>query len=237
MCIFCPGEPPEKVASKGAKGQQYGLYLSYQNNPNNFALPLKDACCTEPCCCIISGLGTPCGFTACWARSRVLETYYQGAQDFTCFQGYIPSICCVPVGDACSCCNGSMAGVCFEGCCCPVLSLSIARIHLMNTKGIRPDPCDYQIIQFANFLQLLSCIFDIVAIFVEAARDAALILDLIADFVTYSVGGCMGAQVYHETNKDKKNGNVTVQGTAVGQPPVAVARPVGGPVMSEMMER
>ena len=202
------------------------LYLSYQNNPNDFALPLKSACCTEPCCCLLSGCGAPFGCTACWARNKVLETYYRGVEDFTCFQGYINNICCVPLDG----CPKGQFGMCLEGCCCPMISLSIARIHLMHTKGIKPDPCDYQIIQCSNFLQLLSCILDIVAIFVEAARDAAFIFELIADLFTYSVAGCMGAQVYHETNKDKGSGNPVIQGSVVG-------RQVGGPVAVEEMER
>ena len=41
-----------------------------------------------------------------------------------------------------------------QGCCCPVFSISIARLHLMDSKRIRPDPWDYQIIAFSNCLQV-----------------------------------------------------------------------------------
>ena len=62
---------------------------------------------------------------------------------------------------------------------------------------------DWQIIQCSNFLQLLSCIIDIIAAFVPDLRDLALVIDLIADLFTLSVAGCMGAQVYHEIKNDK----------------------------------
>jgi len=233
MCILCPSEPPAKVSAKGSKGAQYGMYLAAQNNPNQFALPLKDACCTEPLCCIAGGCGAPCGCTSCWSRKAVLDTYYKGMDDFTCFQGYFDNICCcIKPSTMCACLNGSPVGLCLEGCCCSMLSVSVARIHLMSTKGIRPDPCDYQIIQCSNFLQLISCIFDIAAMFFDPLREAALILDIIADLFTYSVMGCMGAQIYHEVNKDKGAGKPIVQGQAVAQPIHA-----GGPVFAESMER
>merc|ERR1712224_1178493 len=41
-----------------------------------------------------------------------------------------------------------------------------------------------------------------IAIFVEEAREAANIVDLIADLVTLSVAGCMGAQINHEIKTD-----------------------------------
>jgi len=247
MCFFfCPETPPEKVNSKGAKGAQYNQFLAYQNNPNNFALGLKDACCKEPLCCCASALGSPCGFTACWARSKVLDTYYNGTADFICCQGYLPGCCCIQPTE---CCPGSGFGLCCEGCCFPMTSLSVARLHMMDTKKIQPDPCDWQIIACANCLQLVACIFHIIAIFVEELRDAAAILDLIADLVMLSVAGCMGAQVYHEVKMDKLNGYqvggpTIMQGQTpvamaqpVGGPPVAVARPIGAPLTNEEMER
>jgi len=92
----------------------------------------------------------------------------------------------------------------------------------MDAKRIRPDPWDYQIIAFSNCLQLASCILDIIAIFVEEAREAANIVDLIADLVTLSVAGCMGAQINHEIKTDA-NG--------IKEHPVVIGIPVaqGGP--------
>ena len=95
----------------------------------------------------------------------MLDKYHKGIEDFVCCQGMVPACCCI---NPSTWCPGSPIGLCLEGCCCPVFSLSIARIHLMETKHMRPDPCDYRIIQCSNCLQCLSCIVDI-------AGDSALI--------------------------------------------------------------
>mmetsp|Transcript_30982 Transcript_30982/g.90929 ORF Transcript_30982/g.90929 Transcript_30982/m.90929 type:complete len:283 (+) Transcript_30982:22-870(+) len=278
---FCPDAPPEKVSAKGSRGAQQKLLLDYQGNPHMFALGLKDACCTEPACCCLSAFGAFPGCTACWARKAVLEKYYNGMDDYVCCQGYLPRCCCV---DMSNCCKGSPAGLFCEACCCPVFSLSIARIHLMHSKRIRPDPCDYQIIACSNCLQLIACILDIIAIFVEQVarglppftptlsppplhpktpspypnpnprpqtpslflspsqlREAAHIVDLLADLVTCSVAGCMGAQIYHEIKKDKDEITfVVVEGVPVGsayQPPPATQDGAGAPPKAEEMER
>ena len=49
-------------------------------------------------------------------------------------------------------------------------------------------------------------------------------VDAIADIVSCSVAGCMGAQVYHEINKDKDGVVfVVVEGTPVGSDPRSLA--------------
>lgn len=243
MCCICPDAPPERVARKGSYGARDQILLSYAGAPHMFALGLKDACCAEPACCCLSSCGTPCGCTACWARQAVLEQYYKeqgGMAQYTCCQGYIPGVCCLSD----DCCKGSPLGLCLEGFCCPLFSLSIARIHLMEVKRIRPDPCDWQIIAFANFMQCLACILDVLSIFIEQLKDAAQLVECIADLVTVSVAGCMGAQIKHEIAKDVAAGQlvfVVVQGVPVnpaGQP-IVVAQPVGGapPAKPEEMER
>ena len=68
--------------------------------------------------------------------------------DYKCCQGYFP-FCGMSEQ-----CKGSPAGLFCEGCCCPIFSVSIARIHLMHKKRIRPDPCDYQLIACSNCLQV-----------------------------------------------------------------------------------
>ena len=47
MCIFCPDKPPDKVSRKGAGGAAQQAMLDAQNNPNVFAVGLKDACWWE----------------------------------------------------------------------------------------------------------------------------------------------------------------------------------------------
>lgn len=96
----------------------------------------------------------------------------------------------------------------------------------MDAKSIRPDPCDWQIIACANLLQCIACILQIVAIFVSEVREAAEIVDIIADLFTCSVAGCMGAQIHHEIKKDK-------DGIVV----VAAGVPVAGAPDNEVIER
>ena len=43
MCILFPDKPPLSVKSRGARGAQQQAMLDKQNNPNVFALGLKDA--------------------------------------------------------------------------------------------------------------------------------------------------------------------------------------------------
>lgn len=216
---MCPSTPPEKVTTKSSSRQaSQSFMLAAKDNPHQFALSLKDACCSEPCCCILAGAAAPCGLTSCWARKAVLEKYHNGYADYRCCQGYIPRCCCIDFPNTCV---GSQLGLLLEGCCCPVFSLSIARIHLMESKRIRPDPMDWQIIHCSNCLQLASCVFSLAAIFLEQARDAAQILDVVADCFTLSVAGCMGAQVHHEIKKDSTDAGivfVVVEGVPVGDP-------------------
>ena len=221
---FCPDTPPEKVTSKGSRGKAGELMLAKQDEPHQFAIGLKDSCCAEPCCCILSSAGAPFGCTACWSRKAVLEKYHEnGLADYVCCQGFIPKCCCCDMGEQC---RGSGLGLFCEGFCCPVFSISIARIHLMGVKHIRPDPMDYQLIACSNCLQLVSCVLDIVAIFVEEARELAQIVDCLADVFTCSVAGCMGAQIHHEIEKDRDGVVfVVVEGVPVDGAPQAVAPP------------
>jgi len=223
VCCLCPEEPPEMVKSKGVSGTRDKILVEMQQSPHRFGVGLKDACCAEPGCCIIAMLGVPFGCTACWARKAVLDKYHNGVQDYVCCQGYLGQCCCV---DTRECCKGSGFGLCLEGLCCPVLSTSLARIHLMQTKRLRPDPCDWQLIQCSNCLQLLSCILDIVAIFFKPARDLAHLVDCIADAFTCSVAGCMAAQIEHEIKKDNAAGEIiylVVEGVPVGGPVAGLA--------------
>jgi len=224
--VFCffPSEPPESVKSKGTRGQRDALILEKQNHPHVFALGLKDAACKEPGCFILSACGALGGCTACWARKAVLEKYANGLDDYRCCQGYVGACCCVEPPE----CRGSPAALFLEGCCCPVFSLSIARIHLMDKKQVRPDPCDYQLIACSNCLQLLACVVDIVAMFDERATELANLIDCAADCFTCSVAGCMGAQIKHEMDKDQHG---VVYAVAVPTP-MSVAQAHGIPVVA-----
>ena len=95
MCILCPDKPPNQVKSRNQqKAAEFGALMMMQGYPNTFAVGLQAVCCMEPLCCCMSSLGTMAfGMTACWARSKVLDTYYNGSADYTCCQGYIGGCC------------------------------------------------------------------------------------------------------------------------------------------------
>lgn len=224
MCIFllCPSTPPEKAHATGASGAGMNKLLEYQGMPNAFQVNLLGACPADPLCCCCGFFGAGLGCTACWARKSTLEAFGNGIDDYTCCQNYIPACCCCGGQDSC---KGNMCAMCCEGLCCPILSLSIARIYVMDIKQIHPDPVDYQIIACSNCLQIISCIIHIIAIFVEQLREAARIIDCIADLFTLSVAGCMAAQLNVEMNYWASQGTtgMTNVGMGPGQPPVAVA--------------
>ena len=125
-------------------------------------------------------------------------------------------------------CRGSMLGLCCEGCCCDVLSLSIARIFTMDKKRLHPDPGDYQIIAFSNCMQMVACLCYMLAYVEPSFQDLATIVDIIADIVERCVSGCMSAQLNLEF-KDKE-ANSSAKGNAlqfantdfVGAPAVAI---------------
>ena len=195
MCLCFSADRPTQVKAKGTTGAKYNKLLMMADNPHPFKTPLDKACCAEPLCCCA---GTACAFLpfpGYYLRSQVLTKYGNGIRDFKCCQGYLGTICCVTPAD---CCPGSEVGLCLEACCCSVLSVSISRIYVMEAKRLRPDPIDYQIIQCSNCLQMAACICHVLAMFMPEFRDAAAILDCIADTFTAMVNGCMCAQIVHE---------------------------------------
>jgi hypothetical protein len=212
VCFLCfSDKPPDRVDAKGASGAKAEAMLERQNNPNAFVVSLASACPKDPLCCCVSTLFSFCGLPACYFRKAVLEKFGRGIEDYVCCQGYIPKMCCV---DWPNTCKGSAIGLFCEGCCCPILSLSIARLNIMDAKQIHPDPIDYKIIAFSNFCQLLSCFCNILACFFEELRECAQIIDLIADLITASVAGCMGAQI----NVELKNTAEVAAGTQMTSP-------------------
>lgn len=186
FCLFSD-KPPPNAKGKGARGAMGNAMLEKQGYPNEFAVRLKNAPCKDPLACGVTCIFGVCGFPACYFRKAVLEKFGRGVDDYVCCQGYVPKMCCI---DFPTCCQGSAVGLCLEGCCCPFFSLSIARLHIMDAKQVRPDPMDWQIIAFSNCLQLLSCFCDVLACFMEEFRELAAIIDCIADVVTASVAGC-----------------------------------------------
>lgn len=201
-CLFCfEPTPPEDVKTTSQNhGAVYAQIVAFSSLSNTFDVPLGDACYHSPCCCLVGGLCAGSGVTACWARDKALKQTPgapPGGYEYSCCQGYIPKMCCC---DFPNWCVGSDAGLFLEGCCCPILSLSITRVFLMDKLMIRPDPGDFQLIRFSNCMQLLSCFCHILAFFQRDLRHLAHVIDVAADVVTFSVAGCMAVQINAELN-------------------------------------
>eukprot|EP00966_Prymnesium_polylepis_P080852 1873142-Prymnesium_polylepis.1 len=97
LCLFPDTPPNSNEARKGSSmAQQSDLILARVNNANTFQVDLKDAPCVDPLACVANCVCSAYGCTACYWRKRVLEQYGNGIQDFVCFQGYMPKVCCVP---------------------------------------------------------------------------------------------------------------------------------------------
>jgi len=121
---------------------------------------------------------------------------------YKCCQGYFDMACWKggSLGES-SCpdvCNMLEALLCF-GC-----SISSTRALVMDTRNIRPDPCDNRLIALNNALVLLSCLCDILAMFVEELAVVADIVDFIADIVTTIVSSCLLAQTHLELTSAPK---------------------------------
>jgi len=89
----------------------------------------------------------------------------------------------------------------------------------MDQKNLRSDPCDNRIIRFNNFMQLLSCVCQILAIFIEELREAADIIRIIAHLVYCATSGCMIAQMFRELD-EAKGPYSKVPNQSSGVPPV-----------------
>lgn len=106
-----------------------------------------------------SGGGTGLSVSPRWLSGSCSICRIIGLDDYRCCQGYVGACCCVEPpecrGEAIPpllpqhhgtriytlshLSAGSPAALFLEGCCCPVFSLSIARIHLMDKKQAARD--------------------------------------------------------------------------------------------------
>jgi hypothetical protein len=86
-------------------------------------------------------------------------------------EGYL-NFCCFKAG---SCGEESCPELCLccESCICNGLAVSASRMYVMEKYDLQMDPCDYRLIRINNCLQILACICDILAIFIEQIRELA----------------------------------------------------------------
>jgi hypothetical protein len=166
--------------------------------------------------CIGWFCGQFCPFTCCCTqfclRRKVLEN---DMSKYSCCQGYF-NCCCFKSG---SMGEESCPDLCLaiEACCCNNLAVSASRMYVMQKYDLSSDPCDYRLIRINNCLQALSCICDILAVFIDGLKDCAQILDCISDLFFHCVSGCMTVQVAHEMDYQSSQ-PLLAQSVASGKP-------------------
>mmetsp|Transcript_14861 Transcript_14861/g.16809 ORF Transcript_14861/g.16809 Transcript_14861/m.16809 type:complete len:207 (+) Transcript_14861:253-873(+) len=165
-------------------------------NQTEWKIGMKDAPGYSPGNCLFGCICQPCALYD--LRKKALGG---SLEEYTCCQGYI-----WPMSSRAGQCGEKSSPeccLCLEACFCAGCSMSATRFLVMDAKNIKSDPCDNRIIRFNNWLQLISCVCQILALFDETFRDAADIIRLIAELVFCITMGCMTAQLYYEMDESK----------------------------------
>jgi len=149
----------------------------------------------QPVCCL-----TYC-FPCCSAYYTRYKALDGDLTRYVCCQGYSDCMCF----KAGQCYEQSCPAFCLgvESCCCVGPGMSSSREFVMDQYSLRPDACDNRIIRLTNCLQVLSCVCDILAIFMSQLRDLAHLIHSVAQIVFYTTLGCMAAQVNYELDSRK----------------------------------
>lgn len=159
--------------------------------PNTFQISMMEACYKNQPVCLVAYLCPPC--CAYSTRMNVLD---KDISRYTCCQGYLNNRCFT--AGQCGEQNCPKFCLAVESCCCLGPSMSSSRMFMMDQYDLRPDPCDNRIVRFTNCLMLLSCVCDILAIFIREIRHLAHIIHMVANCVFYTTIGCMASQVHNE---------------------------------------
>ena len=69
---------------------------------------------------------------------------------------------------------------------------------VMDQYNLRTSPCEIQLIRCTNFITALSCLCDVLAVFIRPCKQVAHLLDIISSLVYHTVSGCMTAQTVYE---------------------------------------
>mmetsp|Transcript_39063 Transcript_39063/g.28883 ORF Transcript_39063/g.28883 Transcript_39063/m.28883 type:complete len:226 (+) Transcript_39063:53-730(+) len=219
MCCIISGDPIDDPSGR----------IKTFGGPNRFQTNMLNAPCAGGCgtCCWCMGQFIPItgGCTQYLLRRKVLN---YDMTKYSCFQGKF-SFCCGAVeADACGERNCPDFCAFLEGCCCNCLAVSASRIYVMEKYDLQSDPCDYRLIRINNFLQMLSCLCDILALFNGNFRQIARIVDHIADLFYHTISGCMTAQTSFEVDYQNSllaGGNFQANGYTQSPAAVAVAVP------------
>ena len=161
---------------------------------------MMGAPCANPLCFLGSLFCPQC--SACLVRRQSLE---EDMSRYSCCQGYYDCMCFKAGSLGESICpdvyNLLESWLCFS------CSISATRMLVMDTRDIRPDPCDARLINFSNCLQMLSCICYILSIVMEELEELALLIDFAADIFFALISSCMLAQVNLELKSQPRPAN------------------------------
>ena len=199
-CLFCfSGDPLGPDEAKGKYGSALGPYAT---NPNKYDITMCQAPCKEPCCCLFS-MACLCPIQI-HMRHKALNHVEPGSgwKNYKCCQGMFGSCCCFKPGEMGeSTCP--LPCMCLEAFCCvgPAISATSGVIRHHYSLGLDED--DVRLIRCNNCLQIFAICLTCISICTPCEADdlAASIVNIIADVVFCSVGGCMTAQTYHEIKK------------------------------------
>lgn len=111
--------------------------------------------------------------------ARIEEGYYNCCDSAcSCGEQNCPSLC-----------------LCIESFLCNSCAVSASRMYVMERYELQSDPCDYRLIRINNCIQILACVCNVLAIFIDALRPLANLLNYFADLMYHCISGCMTAQV------------------------------------------
>ena len=134
---------------------------------------LLNSMCVRVCVCV---------------RVLLLQVLEDDMSKYICCQGYIcPQGCCCLKPGGCGESSCPDLCLCLESFCCVGPSMSSSRAYSMDKHNLANDECDNRMIRFSNCMQMLACICNILAMFIEPLRELARLINLIADIIFYSM--------------------------------------------------
>ena len=163
-----------------------------------FQTALDDAACQNPSCCLAGGC---CPCCASWKLRR--DFLQNDMNKYTCCQSEVEGCCCCKPGKMQEA-NCPHLCLCLETFCCTTLSISSTRSAVMRHYHLSSDVFDRKLIRCTNCLMWLSCLCRL------CDCDGAQELECLVNCLTYTVMGCMAAQVNHELEYRNHNSSTDV---------------------------
>ena len=163
--------------------QKKRLYESKDSYSKYWQHEMQKAPCVSPGFCCFAALCAPCV-----SYINRVEALHGDMRFYTCCQGTLP--CSGRCGEE----KCPEMCLCLETFCCFANSVLATRYLLQDEMQIQNTKCDNCLFNTMVGLQGLACICNIAAMFEPALRDAAAIIDAVAEMVYCSVCACMQTQ-------------------------------------------